>query len=392
MKEPKKKCLITVQGPLQFLAGYIAFRWCEDKIWLQKTDVTLLIYDTCVPIGNEVLFQNTIKEIANIHKFHKIIFLNQLQSIEISKNKYSKALTKLRSLIENDNFNYLVVARDFGGFVTKLIPNAYPSAVKVEYGDSFGLVGNKNYLEGSAFDILRSPIIYLKAEIKKIFYSQYLKKYLFNLSVLTMPLVWDKKYLVNKKIIIPDQLFVKTIVSQLSAQMINLKNYSDELLSNSNNNCNLYLLSNLYKSGFCTFESEFNLYEEIILETALPGQKIILKNHPRGDDEMLIHLKNKLNILYDVQLITDVRFSFIPIELWNAILNRCNIFPIYSTSAISLKYLYSKQVTLTLDAAKVNKYLYTEKRAGVNDGINMIYTAIKTLENWDYKSPLWIKN
>jgi hypothetical protein len=40
----EKKSLIAVQGSTQFIA-YIAFRWCEGKIWSEESEVTLLVYE-----------------------------------------------------------------------------------------------------------------------------------------------------------------------------------------------------------------------------------------------------------------------------------------------------------------------------------------------------------
>jgi len=391
MKVNEKKGLICVQGGVQFIAGYIAYRWCEEKIWFGKSKITLLIYDTCVPTEIEVLFQNTIKEIANIVNIHKIIFINEIDSNRISKNYYAKSISKFKCIIGEENFDYLFLALDYGTFLSKLIPNAYPKSLKIEYGDSFGLVGNKKNIAFSLLQIFRTPVIYLKVVLKKIVYRQYHKSFPFELSVLTMPLVWDPKYLSNKKLVIPDMKFVKNIVSQISNKMIQLNNYCEQLISNTNK-CNVYLLSNFYNSGFCTFENEIRLYEQIILETALIGQRVILKNHPRASNKMLNQLKERLDKKFEVKLVTDNRYKSIPIELWGVIMDKCEVFPIYSTSSISLKYLFSKSVVLTLDIEKINKYFYPDKREVLCDGVNMMNIAIKTLEKWDFDSPLWIKN
>jgi hypothetical protein len=389
MKERKKKCLLAVQGPIQFIAAYIANGWCEEKIWLEKSDITLLIYDICVPHENEILFQDTIKEISSVENFHKTIFMSELESNEISKNRYANAKSKFKKLIEVENFDYLFLATDFSSFITELILNTYPRALRIEYGDAFGLVGNKKILRVSNLQIIRNPLDFIKSILKKHVYAHYHKSFSFDLSVLTIPLVWEANYLTDKNLIIPEELFVKEIFSKISNQLIKLGNYSEQLIANSDTNCKLYLLSNLSNSGFCSFENELCLYEEIILETAVTGQRIILKNHPRASDQMLIQLKDKLSSFFEVELITDKRFSFIPIELWDVLLQNSEVFPIYSTSSISLKYLYSKQVILTLDEAKIRKYIYSDKRKALNLGVNMIGRSIKSLEDWDFKSPLW---
>jgi hypothetical protein len=387
-----KKSLIAVQGPTQFIAAYIAFRWCEEKIWFKESEVTLLVYDTCVPVENEILFQNSIQEIAAIGKFHKVIFISQLEIQNISKQLYSKCITDIKSLIGEEHFDYVYLARNFGSFSTKLIPSAYSKALKIEYGDSFGLVGNEKEEELSYLDFLKRPMCFLKSTAKKIIFGHFPKHFVFDLSVLTMPLVWDVNYLKDKNLIIPEKLFVNEIFSNISKQLTKLDLFCEELIANANGKCNVYLLSNLFNSGFCTLENEVKLYEEIILETALPGERLILKNHPRCSDEVLIQLKEKLNQFFDVVIVTDKQFSFIPIELWTVLLKSCKVFPIFSTSAISLQYLYSKQVSMTLDHQKIKKYVFFNKRQETIIGVDMCYKSIDVLENWDVKTPLWIKN
>jgi hypothetical protein len=250
------------------------------------------------------------------------------------------------------------------------------------------LVGNEKEEELSFF---KKPIQFSKSSLKKIFFRHFSKRFAFDLSVLTMPLIWNINYLKEKKIIIPEKKFVKKIFEDISNRLTELDIYCEELIAKSDAKCNVYLLSNLFNSGFCTLENEVDLYEEIILESAKPGERVILKNHPRCSDMVLIQLKEKLNPFFEVEIITDKQFSFIPIELWTILLNSCKIFPIFSTSAISLQYLYSKQVVMTLDSQKIKKYLFFNKRKETIQGVEMCYEAIHVLEDWDSKTPLWIK-
>ena len=383
------KCLIAVQGSIPFIAAYIAFRWCEEKIWFNKSEVTLLIYDTCVPEENEISFQNSLEEIASIATFHKIIYISSSESNIISKRRHSESKEKLKEFIGEEHFDYLFMSRDFGSFLTELIPNAYPKSLKVEYGDFFGIVGNSRALDLTYLDLLTHPIGFLKAYLKRHIYGHYHKSFPFDLSVLSMPLVGEENYLNNKTLIVPDKLFVKDVFFKFSSKLNKLSGYCETLLGNSERECKLYLLSNFSNSGFCTLENEVNLYEEIILQTALPGNRVILKNHPRGSNIVLTQLKLKLGVVFDVQIITDDEFNFLPIELWLDLLNKSQVFPIYSSSGISLKYLFSKQVTLTLNSDRINKYVFFNKRQIVSQGSEMINVAINTLEHWDGKTPLW---
>lgn len=390
-EEKKSKCLIAVQGPTQFLAAYIAFLWCEKLKETKSDEVTLLIYDTSVPASNENLFQDTIREISTAFKFCRIIFVSQVEMRYISKHHYTKCLSLIKSKIGESYFDYLFVARDFGSFGTKLIPNAYPSSFKVEYGDSFGLVGNEREEGSIKPDRAGNILPFLKSIVKKYIYQHFHKRFTYNLSVLSIPLLWDGNYLRNKSLLIPSLSFAKSVIYDLSARLPGLNEYCNQLIQNPKGESKVFLLSNFYNSGFSTLSNEIDLYEEIILENVSPNDKIILKNHPRGSNEVLIELKDKLIKDFKVEIIMDEKFRFVPIELWTVLNSNCHIFPIFSSSAISLTYFFSNQITLTLDSEKINKYIFPSKIAETINSEDMCFIASKRLLSWDNKSPLWIK-
>jgi hypothetical protein len=388
----KNNSLIAVQGPAQLIAALIAYKWCECNIFYEKSNVTLIVYDTGVPLENEVLFQNSINTIAGVNTFKHIIFISQQEMSKISKVFYSDGINMFKKLMNEQDYEYVYIARGFGSFGTKLILDAYSKSLKIEYGDSFGLVGNEKYIELSYLDFIKTPINYLKSKLKKVIYQHHHKNYIFDYTVLSIPLVWDLNYLKDKSLIIPEKLFVKNTFSEISSQLLGLHKYCEDLIANSEKKCNIYLLSNLYNSGFCSLEGEVDLYEEIILQNTSPGEIIILKNHPRGIDDVLIQLKDRLKDLYEVKVVSNKLYSFIPIELWTVLLRNSKVFPIFSSSAISLKYLFSKQVSLTFDYKKIKKYIFFNKIEEAIQSEIMCEKAINTLDFWDEKTPLWIKD
>lgn len=389
--DKKINSLLAIQGPTQFIAAYVAFCWCNENVYKEKSDATLLIYDTSVSPENEFFFQDSIRKLAGTTNFREIIFIDEHEMSKISKVHYRDAIVRFKENINEEHFDYIYLARSFGSFGTKLISDVYSKSFKIEYGDSFGLVGNEKYIEMSYLDILKKPIISFKMILKRHIYQQYHKKTQFDLTVLSMPLIWDSKYLNNKTVIIPNKIFVKGKFSQISDLLLDLQNYCRELLVGTHEFCNLYLLSNFYNSGFCTLENEVNLYKEVILRTATLKQRIILKNHPRGSQEVLSRLKVELKDSFDVKIIDNADFSFMPIELWKELLNRCMVFPVFSSSSISLKYLYSTQVQLTLDSKTIKKFIYYNKIQEVATSEKMCKESIDILATWDEKHPIWIK-
>lgn len=382
--------LIAIQGPTQFITAFISLLWYEESIAKKRTDAVLLVYDTGVADDNESLLHDSIKNLALLRNWKDIIFITEVEMREISMNRYSTCISKLHSKLKDHNFDVIFVARDYGSFGTKLILNAYPKALRIEYGDSFGLVGNEKVFNISFREFLKSPVMFSKSFLKMIIYGHFPKKFQFDFTILTMPLDWQGDYLKNKNFIVPDKEFAFDVFSRISGQLTKLSLFCEQLMTNINQNSNLYLLSNLANSGVITHKNELELYEEIIRETAEPGDTLILKNHPRGSNVMLTSLSERLSADYDVRIIDNHEFRFIPIELWHLLIERCNVFPVFSSSVISLKYLFLKRVIMPLDDYKINKYFYKDKIEHIIKVEDLCRVATAALDDWDGKSPLWI--
>ena len=64
-----KKRLLAVQGPLQFIAGYIAMKWYENIKWgSENSESVLLMYDFLMPENIEPEFVNVITKLASLQK------------------------------------------------------------------------------------------------------------------------------------------------------------------------------------------------------------------------------------------------------------------------------------------------------------------------------------
>ncbi|MEJ6981630.1 polysialyltransferase family glycosyltransferase [Pedobacter sp. P351] len=384
-----KTTLLAVQGPTQFIAAYIAFLWYNKVIAKKDPEAVLLIYDTYAPSANESPIKNAILKLASIFPWHDIVFLNESDMRKISLSNYKKSISKLRVKMLNYDFEEIFIARDYGSFGTQLILNTYPTSLRFEYGDSFGLVGDESAIGLSFKDFFNAPLPVLKSVLKQLIFWHFPARYKFTASILSMPLDWTGSYLKGKQLMIPSREFGKKVFTDLADQIPELANYCNDLLKDNEVPCNLYLLSNLANSGLSTFENELGLYEEIINETAESGTLIILKNHPRGSEIIIDRLREKLNKSYNVKIINREAFSAYPIELWTSLLNKCNVYPIFSTSVISLMYLLSKGVIMTLDIKKIERYIYPNKRDFILESEKMSRQALATLIDWDAKSPLW---
>jgi hypothetical protein len=148
-------------------------------------------------------------------------------------------------------------------------------------------------------------------------------------------------------------------------------------------------LSNLNRSGLITKEKEIALYVEIINETAVKGSSIFLKAHPRDSAEVLDAIVDRLHANFKVIVIDDARVSRIPIELWAGLIESCRVIPIFSSSAITLKYIYKKSVWLPLNEELVRKYFFKDKISYMLESNHWISKSIENLDIWDGSSLLF---
>ncbi len=381
--------LLAVQGATQFITAYISLLWYEKTVLKSTSELVLLIYDTCTPKENESALNKVINNLAATRNWKSVIFIGTEEMRLISNNKYVTCIAKLRAKLQALEFDNIFIARDFGSFGTQLILNTYPKATHVEYGDSFGLVGNESETKIKIADLSKAPLMYLKFLIKKILFNHFPSRYKFNYSFLSMPIDWSGKYLADKKLVIPTRKFVTDQVIKLSEELQDLQAYCNRLLNNVSEESNLYLLSNFANSGFSSHENELTLYEEIILDTAKKGSTVFIKNHPRGSNVVLDLLYNRLRKNYDVRIISDLNFSMYPIELWSTLIKRCKIYPVFSSSSISLEYFYSKQVIMPLSERRIKSFIYINKIDETLQSEVMCEAVIQKLKTWDENSILW---
>jgi len=388
----RKKSLVAVQGTAQFIAAYISLLWFERSVSKRELNPVLLVYDTSIPEENESLISDTITRLSSLREWADVLFIGQKEMREISLNRKDVSKRKLISKLQDHEFENIFIARGFGSFGTQLVLDTYKNAVRIEYGDSFGFVGNENALKVTFYDFVKSPKNIAKLTLKKILYGHFFPRFSFDFSILTLPLDWSGDYLNDKNLVVPPKEFAVELLIGLSKQLPDLESYCNQLISGIAGECNLYMLSNFSNSRLSSQENEIELYEKIIRETAKIGTTIILKNHPRGSDSTLVRLKERLIETFEIRVIDRKEFILYPIELWVPLINKARVFPIFSSSIISLKYFFSKNVILSLDAEKIQTYIQRNKVQQITGGEIMYREAAINLDHWDGNSPLWKRN
>jgi len=383
-----RKCLLAVQGPLQFMAGLIAMEW-YGQVMHESSDseVVLLMYDFLVPLEVEKHLEEAIRSLTGIRQWKKIIFISAMEMSRIMRRKYSESVHQLRSILGEPSFDEIFLMRDYAGAGSPLILNAYPDAAKITYGDSFGLVGNESELCFHWSWSLKSVNIYLMAFVRKVLFGGP-KRFDFDTAVLTIPVDWSGSYLNDIPLLVPNREFALARLKECCAQLPRLSAYCNNLLEGAHNPC-LFILSTLFQSGLMSIENEIALYISIIRQTAPRGSTIILKPHPRSNMTILATVVNAVEAEYRVKVIDYSQFSRIPIELWISMITECTIVAIYSTCCVNLSYLYGKEVILPLNESNIKQYVYPEWIESVTKGNTMNLESMNRLKEWDRKSVLW---
>jgi hypothetical protein len=215
-RDRMRKRLLAVQGPLQFIAGYLAMKWYERaQNNSEQSQSVLLLYDFLAPASIEPEFVEIITRIAAVQKWHSVVFIGGKEMNEILAGYYAGSMEKLRHAVGEDHFDEIYLARDYCGYGSPLIINAYKNAARVMYGDSLGIVGNEAAISGFNWD---SPIIavlsYCKRFLKGRIYGKPVRLR-FDAAVLTLPIACSRGYLDGTPLLVPSIEFVTSGVKSI---------------------------------------------------------------------------------------------------------------------------------------------------------------------------------
>jgi len=379
-----RKRLLTVQGPLQYITGYIAFTWQAAS---EPTEDTLLLYDFLASADAEGPIADSVRSLTANSSWKRIVHIRGDQMDALMRQRYADSMTGLRKLVGETSFDDIYLARDHVGHGSALLLNSYASARKHSYGDSFGLVGQHD-----AMKRLEQPPSW-RARLRTLARRLLLggpAPVPFDDAVLSLPIDLSGTYLRKVPLVVPPRDHVVRTLTTLYAAVPELGRYCDELRARTTDRgTHLYLLSNLAGSGLSTLENEVQLYLEIIRAHSRRGEIVLIKPHPRSSFTFLQEIQAALRADYQVVVIDDARFARLPIELWVGLLEHCTLVAMFSTSSINLKYLYGKEVVLPLDDDRIARFIFASGAEHVASGYRMMRQAMRNLDGWDGGTPLW---
>ena len=380
-----KRRLLTVQGPLQYIAGYIAYRW--DRPATTDVEDVLLLYDFLAAPEIEQEIAEAVRTLSRSAPWSRVVFISGADMGSLMRQRYAGSMAGLRSLVGADHFDEIYLARDHLGAGSPLLLNAYADARKISYGDSLGMVGQRESL--SKLEAPASASTRLRAALRRMLLGEP-RSIPFDGAVLSLPIDMSGKYLPGVDLVVPSRAHVLACIEQMYDAMPQLRANCASLCElGLPGKSHLYLLSNLTASGLTDAAREIDLYAEIIEQTSTVGDTIYLKPHPRSTFEVLETLAGRLGADYRVVMVDDKRFSRTPVEMWTDLIRHCEVVAMFSTSAVNLKYLFDKQVVMPLDEARIARFIAPNAVDHMSSASRMMREALANLETWDGRTALW---
>lgn len=402
-------CLVGVQGPLQLCAGLIAMEWYGlIKRGSAEAEAVLLLYDFLVAPEQEGPIVEAIMQIASAIKWQKIVFIGGEEMNEINLTDRGARITKLKNKIGTYDFDEIFLARNYIGMGSTLILNSYPKATRVAYGDGFGLVGTQIFTEVFSSNIANlfgrfvrvgKKVLFgqmsvtgiynrIQGVVKRKLNIEVLPLLPFDAAVLVLPIDYSGVYLDHIPLYVPSREHLLNVLDRINIWMPELNEYCLDLIKNITGDCYLYLFISPTESGCTSLSNEVAMYLETIRENSPRGTTIFIKLHPRKPVTFANYLLADLKDDYNTIIINQRKFKSIPVEFWIPLIMRCKIVS-FSSSSLSLKYIYNKNVITGFSVDRIRKYFFKKSWVIFEDDYYLWREAVEALKTWDGKSILW---
>lgn len=389
-----RKCLIAVQGPLQFIAAFTAMEWYGlTKSKSAESEGVLLLYDFLTGAEQEQPLREAILALAAVKEWRRIVFISSKEMRSLLRRPQSARIDELRSQIGEGQFDELYLARNYIGLGSATLLQAYSTATRIQYGDGLGFVSNAVWdrqrhvsAKGARLNTVKC---WAASAAHRIRFGRVPPPLAFDVSVLTLPVDFAGNALDGVPLLVPSREHFISVIERCNGLLPGLNRYCEELLNDIDGRCYLYLLSMYTETGFSSLENEVALYEEAIRENSPVGSTILIKLHPRTFSPVFDILRKAIEHDYTVKLVSEGRFKRIPIELWLRLIARCDVVAFLSSSSLSLSYLYGKNVICGMTDTLLEKYVYKEFAEYNKTLIAFEREALHALKAWDGSSILW---
>ncbi|MEB3291575.1 MAG: polysialyltransferase family glycosyltransferase, partial [Synechococcales bacterium] len=285
---PSRQVLLCVQGTAQLLAAIAAAKYREQLFPNQVTEYILVVYDLLAQ-QQDSAFTQAIFELAEPWQFSHKVFLDAstLNQLVKSFQPRSKKIQKLQDLIGVRRVDEIYLCRDYIGYGSNFLLNAYAQATKITYGDGYGFVCSRTFFEKYTYisqtgwqRLVDSWQQRFKYSLKR-FMGWELPTLQFDLALLTIPVDYCGEYLrqVDHQFV-PLQVLEKILQVTREAIAPRYTQYLQTVLEGSAIDL-LLLTSTFTEANYACLENEVALYINRIQSLVTPGSTLAIKPHPR---------------------------------------------------------------------------------------------------------------
>jgi Alpha-2,8-polysialyltransferase (POLYST) len=401
MSISERTIIVGVQGTSQLLAAITAIQYRENQFPDSKNDYILVVYDLFSK-EKDSAFVKAIFSLSNLLTFKNKIFIDGftikkiLRTFKSKKNK----IDQLHQLIGVNQADEIYLCRNYIGFGSSFILSAYPMAVRITYGDGYGIVSEKSFFERFTYrhhNLINRCISNFKKQTKQSIF-----KFLgwdftpleFDLALLSIPVDYSGTYLKST----PYEFIPISVLEHL---IIRAKNYvknsyqhyvTDKLLDK---NVDLLLLTSTFtESKYSSEDDEIELYLSSIPSFLKAGSFIVIKEHPRNSSNVSNRLRMALlEKGFEVCCLNDKEFNFIPIELSIDMINPALTISFSSSAPIVLELFSDYEQIASHSRETLKKYLFPEVLASMIDYDNILAESLDSIKKgWRGGTLLWSRH
>lgn len=318
------------------------------------------------------------------------IMVNDRWIKSLTKDIESSNITqKFRDMAGIDKVDQVYYCHNLVGSIADLALNAYPEAERIMIGDGLGQVYDRRYLSlipGAGF----SPISYLQTILAKLHISINLTAALQNFSpdkaVLILPMDYSGDLLSKISLEVIPRDAVISYINDIRVGLPELSGYTGDLIRKIKGKGHILILTNFSDGGFIELDAEAEMFEQMVRTNIASGETIIIKAHPLSEARLDAELNRRLKNDYNV--ITFSRdFDRYPFELCKDLIEKCEVITI-SSVAISLKYLYGKNIVYGWDEGIIKRFFPQKYWRFIIESDAIYRKQLEALKTWDGKSVL----
>lgn len=287
---------------------------------------------------------------------------------------------RLRTFLgaEADAFTEVYFSHLVCGHAAPLSLRAFPHATRITYGESMGLMEDKEYvlasITGAGWDET----------------TQHLRRRPepdATVAALILPADQTGDCLKDKELLVVPREVALQVIADFQVTSPELGVYSRDLVRQTRRPTFVFIAENIADMGVMSPEGERDLYVEMIESCAPKGASILVKAHPLATAPVDVLTAEKLRGSYDVHIVS-ADFNRYPMEMWSDLLNACEIISL-SYCSISLEYLFEKSVHYPVNLDIIKKYIAERAWNRWRDGDEFFRQQRAHLKTWDRRSVLY---